>query len=88
MILFPVNTPIAYLDKTKLFISFVERHKAIARWLRSILEQAGIDSSIFEAHSTHGAASISTATRGGVTTEDILKAAIWSLDSRGTITRK
>ena len=56
----PVRTLDKYLDKTKqlrenenrLFISFIKPHKAvtsssIARWLRTILEEAGIDSSIF-----------------------------------------
>ena len=89
----PVRTLDKYLDKTKqlrenenrLFISFIKPHKAvtsssIARWLRTILEEAGIDSSIFGAHSTHGA-SASAAARGGVTLEEILKAANWSSES-------
>ena len=83
----PVHTLTVYLDKseslrgeeTKLFVSFIKPHKAvtsstIARWLRSILEHSGIDPSIFGAHSTCGA-SASAAMRGGITTEDILKAA-------------
>ena len=53
---------------------------SIARWLRTILEEAGIDSSIFGAHSTRGA-SASAAARGGVTLEEILKAANWSSES-------
>uniref|UniRef100_A0A1X7VRX6 Tyr recombinase domain-containing protein n=1 Tax=Amphimedon queenslandica TaxID=400682 RepID=A0A1X7VRX6_AMPQE len=89
----PVNTLDTYLDKTKqmrgnenrLFISFIEPHKAvtsssIARWLRTNLEEAGIDSSIFGAHSTRGA-SASTAARGGVTLKEILKAANWNSES-------
>ena len=89
----PVNTLTVYLGKTKhlrggenrLFISFVKPHKAvtsssITRWLRTVLEEAGIDSSIFGAHSTCGA-STSAAARGGVTLEDILKAANWSSES-------
>ena len=64
----PVRTLSVYLDKTnqvqgsetKLFLSFIKPHKAvtsstIARWLRTILEQAGIDTEIFSAHSTRGA---------------------------------
>ena len=71
--------------RTRLFISFVKPHKAvtsssITRWLRTVLEEAGIDSSIFGAHSTCGA-STSAAARGGVTLEDILKAANWSSES-------
>jgi hypothetical protein len=45
-----------------------------------MLEQAGINPSIFGAHSTRGA-STSAAARSGVTTEDILKAANWSSES-------
>ena len=88
-----VRTLSAYLDKTnqvrgsetKLFLSFIKRNKAvtsstIARWLRTILEQAGINTEIFSAHSTRGA-SASAAARGGVTLEDILKAANWSSES-------
>ena len=92
-ILCPVRTLSVYLDKTnqvrgsetKLFLSFIKPHKAvtsstIARWLRTILEQAGINTEIFSAHSTRGA-SASAAARGGVTLEDILKAANWSSES-------
>ena len=89
----PVNTLRVYLTKTKplrgdeskLFISFIIHHKAvtsstITRWLRKILELSGIDSSIFDAHWTCSA-STSAAARGGVTLEDILKAANWSFES-------
>ena len=68
-----------------MFISFIKPHKAvtgssIARWLRTVLEEAGIDSAIFGAHSTRGASALA-AVRGGVTLEDILKAANWSSES-------
>ena len=89
----PVHTLQAYLTTTRplrgaesrLFVSFIKPHKAvtsstIARWLRITLEQSGIDSSIFGAHSTRGA-SASAAAKGGITTEDILKAANWSSES-------
>ena len=71
--------------ETKLFISYIKPHKpvtssTIARWLRATLDQAGIDSTVFGAHSTRGA-SASAAARGGVTTEDILRAANWSSES-------
>uniref|UniRef100_A0A1X7UVA6 Tyr recombinase domain-containing protein n=1 Tax=Amphimedon queenslandica TaxID=400682 RepID=A0A1X7UVA6_AMPQE len=62
----PVNTLDTYPDKTKqmrrnenrLFIFFIKPHKAvtsssIARWLSATLEKAGIDASIFGAHSTN-----------------------------------
>ena len=55
----PVDSLKVYLDKTsslrgqetKLFVSFIMPHKAvtsssIARWLRIILEEAGLDTSI------------------------------------------
>uniref|UniRef100_A0A1X7UWB1 Tyr recombinase domain-containing protein n=1 Tax=Amphimedon queenslandica TaxID=400682 RepID=A0A1X7UWB1_AMPQE len=86
----PVNTLDTYLDETKQMKEnenrlFIKPHKAvtsssIARWLRTTLEEAGIDSSIFGAHSTRGA-SASAAARGGVTLEEILKAANWSSES-------
>ena len=44
------------------------------------LEQSGIDTSIFGAHSTRRE-SASAAVKGGITTEDILKPASWSLES-------
>ncbi len=60
-------------------MSFIRLHKAvtsssIARWLKTILEEAGIDTTIFGAHSTRGA-SASAAAKTDVTTGDILKAA-------------
>ena len=89
----PVDTLRVYLDKTRslrgeesrLFVSFIKPHKvvtssSIARWLKSMLQEAGIDISIFGAHSTRGASS-SAAVRAGITTGDILKAANWSSES-------
>ena len=52
----------------------------IARWLKTTLEQAGIDTAIFKAHSTRGASTSAAALRG-VTTSDIILAADWSSDS-------
>ena len=71
--------------ETRLFISYIKPHKpvtssTIARWLKLILDQAGVDPNIFGAHSTRGA-SASAAARGGITTEDILNAANWSSES-------
>ena len=70
---------------TQLFISYIKPHNpvtssTIARWLKTILEQSGIDTTIFKAHSTR-AASVSAATQRGITTNDILQAADWSSDS-------
>ena len=44
------------------------------------MEIAGIDTSMFKAHSTRGAVTMAVA-NAGITTEDILKAADWSSDT-------
>jgi len=72
--------------KTLLFLSWIGKHdpvtsSTIARWLKTCLTEAGIDTGIFKAHSVRGASS-STAASVGVTTAEILKAADWS--SAGT----
>ena len=72
-------------DETKLFISLIRPHKCvtsstIARWLKSLLEAAGVDTTIFHAHSVRGA-STSKAANLGITSNDILKAADWSSES-------
>ena len=69
----------------QLFVAFIKPHHAvtsstIARWLETTLEQAGIDTSIFKAHSTRGASTSAAALRG-VTSSDIILAADWSSDS-------
>ena len=53
---------------------------SVARWLKSVLSAAGIDTAIFSAHSIRGAFS-SAAANVGITTNDILKAANWSSES-------
>ena len=70
---------------TQLFIACIRPHRpvvsaTIARWLKEVLGRAGIDTSIFKAHSTRGA-SVSAAAERGVTTKDILQAADWSTES-------
>ena len=75
--------------KFHLFLSYVGQHtpvssSTIARWLKCFMVEAGIDISIFKAHSVRGA-SCSTAMGAGVTTKDILDAADWS--SEGTCQR-
>ena len=72
-------------DETKLLVSFIKPHKAVtsssvARWLKSVLSAAGIDTAIFSAHSTKGASS-SAAANVGITTNDILKAENWNSES-------
>ena len=89
----PVATLKAYEERTapnrgsetKLFLALIKPYKAvtsstIARWLKSLLEAAGIDTSIFNAHSVRGASS-SAAANLGIITNDILKAADWSSES-------
>ena len=66
----------------KLFLALIKPYKAltsstIARWLKSLLEAAGINTSVFSAHSVRGASS-SAAANLGITTNEILKAADWS----------
>ena len=52
----------------------------VARWLKSVLTAAGIDTAILSAHSTREASS-SAAANVGITTSNILKAADWSSES-------
>jgi len=49
----------------------------IARWLKVFLENAGVDTSKFQARSVRAAAT-SKACLSGLTVEDVLKAADWS----------
>ena len=89
----PVEALKAYEGRTapyrggepKLFLALIKPYKAvtsstIARWLKSLLEAAGIDTSVFTAHSVRGVSS-SVAANMGITTNDILKAADWSSES-------
>ena len=75
--------------KTKLFFSWIGEHNpvtscSIVRWLKIVMIETGIDTSIFKAHSVRGAA-CSKAAGKGVTTKQILEAADWS--SEGTFQR-
>ena len=82
----------AYEDRTQreersnpLFLTTIRPHRvastsAIAQWLKSTLEKAGIDTAIFKAHSVRGAAT-TAASSAGVTTCNILNAADWSIPS-------
>ena len=67
-----------------LFVSFCKPHKGVtcsslARWTKLILAKAGIDISIYKAHSTR-AASTSSALKMNVPIDTILKAAGWTND--------
>ena len=72
-----------------LFIAVRKPHRpvtstTIGHCLKKVLQQSGIDTSIFTAHSTRGAAT-SKARVAGVSIPDILKIADWS--SASTFTR-
>ena len=70
---------------TRLFLSYIKPHKPvtsqrIAHWIKMLLKDAGIDTSIFSAHSVRGA-SATAAKEKGVTLSDILHTADWSSDT-------
>ena len=65
-----------------LFVTFVKPHKhvsrdTISRWIKWVLEMAGIDVSRFSAHSTRSA-STSAAFKRNIPVDTIMKAAGWS----------
>lgn len=67
---------------SKLFLSYCKPHKpvcssTIARWIKCVLSNAGIDVSIFKAHSVRGA-SVSDAYKNGIPVNEILRMADWS----------
>lgn len=69
-------------EETRLFISFIKPHKAVstatvARWIRSVLSAAGLDTSVFKPHSVRGA-SVTHKYVQGVPVVDILRMADWS----------
>lgn len=85
----PVDTLKEYLKRThclrkgetQLFLSFHKPHlpvskETISRWIKSILEEAGIDVAIFKPHSTR-AASCSNLKRNEVPVDDIVRTAGW-----------
>ena len=66
----------------KLFLSFVRPHKpvttsTIARWIKTVMRSAGIDTRLFKAHSVRGAAATNAYTTG-MPVAQILKMADWS----------
>ena len=72
-------------SETKLLIATVKPHKAVAvstvsRWLKTVIGDAGIDSSVFKGHSTRSA-STSKAILKGASVEDVMKTAYWSNES-------
>lgn len=68
-------------DQDQLFITFKKPHKpaskqTISRWIKTILKAAGVDTSIFTAHSTRHAS-----TSAALRLDIIKKSASWSKDS-------
>ena len=67
------------------FLSYIKPHKPVtsqrlANWLKEMLGKAGIDTSIFKAHSVRSASSTAAVVKR-VLIEDILHTADWSTDS-------
>ena len=72
-------------EHNKLFLSHILPHNPVssstlARWIKSLLQLAGIDTSLFTAHSLRGAAT-TEALNQGVSITDILGMADWSQES-------
>ena len=77
--------PLDPSQPNKLLLSYIRPHKPISsaslsRWLKDLISRAGIDTSIFKAHSVRGASS-SAAYEMGVSLQDILDLADWSTGS-------
>ena len=69
---------------SQLFISYVKPFSPVSRgtiscWIKTVMQQAGIDTTKFKPHSTR-AASTSAASRNAVPLENILTAAGWKSD--------
>ena len=69
-------------QKSHLLLSFTKPHNPVApcsigRWLKTIMEMAGVDTSVFKAHSTRSA-STSKAKAQGLSVEQIVNRAHWS----------
>lgn len=72
-------------NRHSLFIGLVTPHKSvtgntIGRWIKGYLSSAGVDTSVFSAHSTRGAAA-SKAAESGESVNSILRAGGWSRQS-------
>lgn len=70
---------------SKLFLSYVKPHgpitsTSIARWIKSMLDMAGVDASIFQAHSVRGASSSKALTKG-LSVKAIMDKGNWSRES-------
>lgn len=83
-----MHTLLFYIDKTRhlrksrqLLISYVSfdsvSTKTVARWLKEVLWNSGIDTSVFKAHSFRGAAASAAFSRG-CSLNEIMKTGDWS----------
>ena len=68
--------------KTHVFLSFIAPHDpvkpcTIARWLKTMMTEAGIDTSTYKAHSTR-AATIAKARAQGMSVEQIVSRVQWT----------
>ena len=83
----------AYLERTRnwrkgesqLLLSHIAPHKrvstdTVSRWIKQILNLAGIDTTVFKAHSTRAAA-VSKAHQEGISVSEIMKNACWTNES-------
>ena len=87
----PMHTLLFYLEQTShlrvdrnVFISYVTfksvTTSTIARWLKTVLSLAGIDTTVFKAHSYRSASTSKAASRGGCSLRKILETANWTSD--------
>jgi len=72
----------AFCKENRLFRSFIGKHgpvtsSTIARWIKTCMQKAGVDTTKFKAHSTRAAATTKAA-MSGLTLDEIMKAADWS----------
>lgn len=87
------STMLEYVNRTKvirgtntqLFLGTVSPHgpvfrSTISRWLKSVMSEAGVDVSIFGAHSTRSAATSAASSRV-VTVQKIMASAGWSQEN-------
>ena len=87
----PMNTIIDYAktvqgirgDNRCFFVSFVSPHKSVssqtlARWMTSILEAGGVDTTIFSQHATRAATVAHLRSKRHLNTNQICKLADWS----------
>ena len=81
------SRPTKFGFKNPLFLSYIKPHgpvtsTTLARWVKSTLAQAGIDTTKFKGHSSRSASS--AANEAGVALPDLMEAADWSTVSTFT----